>query len=176
MRKLLIILSILLIPTLALAQNHVRVQKDNTPTQVTTTSPVEKNLVIPERRPLYFFSDHGLTYGARLLSEEKYASALQSFQRVLDVNPRNIDALTGIGAVYLGMDQTKPAGDYIRKALARDNKHIGANYLYGRYYIAIDRIDLALDQLTVLNMLCGTKYKCSEALALEGDLHTAQKK
>ena len=160
----------------AQAQNYVRVEKNDKAEQTTVPAPaIDKTLHIARKQPLYFFSDFGLTYGARLLAEGKYASALESFQRVLDVNPRNIDALAGKGAAYLGMGRMQQAGDHIRRALSRDNKHVGANYLYGRYYIMTDRIDLALDQLTVLNLLCGTRYKCVEALALEGDLNAARK-
>ncbi|MGM0422927.1 MAG: tetratricopeptide repeat protein [Pseudomonadota bacterium] len=129
----------------------------------------------PIKRQLYFFSDSGLTNGANLLKREKYTAALQVFQDILKRNPRNIDAVAGLGAAYLGMDQTKAAGDQIRKALARDNKHIGANYLLGRYYLDIDRPSQATEQLNVLYLLCG-KQNCPEEAALEAEIDAARRK
>lgn len=126
-------------------------------------------------RPLYFFSDYGLSAGARQLSAKKYADAITSFENVLDRNPRNIDALAGLGASYLGLKETKQAGDYIRKALARDNKHIGANYLYGRYYLLTGEVSQAVDQMTLLDMLCGRKYNCPEAASLSAEINEYKK-
>ena len=163
------------LPACGQAQNHVKITPDNKPAATTETAipdaDIEKTLQIASKRPLYFFSDYGLSLGARLLAEEKYGSAVETFRRVLEVNPRNIDAEAGMGAAQLGMKNIKAASDHIRRALSRDNKHLGAQYLYGRYYLAIDRTDLALEQLNVLNMLCGIKHKCIEALALEGDIN-----
>lgn len=162
----------------AMAQQHVVV----TPAGKTdiVTEEMKKTLVAPKDnsdiyRPYYFFSDYGLTVGARLLTAKKYAAAISTFENVLDRNPRNIDALAGIGAAYLGLGQTKPAGDHIRKALARDNKHIGANHLYGRYYLQTGEVQQAVDQLTLLDMLCGQKYSCPEAASLEGEINAYKK-
>ena len=167
---------------MALAQNHVVVTPKtaaDTPkiehTLPATTKPALK-IERPIERPFYFFSDYGLSVGARLLSAKKYAAAISTFENVLDRNPRNIDALAGLGAAYLGLEQTKPAGDHIRKALARDNKHIGANYLYGRYYLMTDQVEQAIDQMTLLDMLCGQKYSCPEAASLEGEINAYKKK
>ncbi len=152
-------------------QHKAEATPEKAPTQRPVNVPKTSDLV----RPLYFFSDYGLTTGARLLANGKYAAAISDFENVLERNPRNIDALAGIGAAYLGLNQTKPAGDHIRKALARDNKHIGANYLYGRYYLQTGEIEQAIDQMLILDMLCGQKYKCPEAASLEAEINAHKK-
>lgn len=138
-----------------------------------TTRPSPPTAEAPTKRQLYFMSDHGLTNGAYLLEHEKYAAALQVFEDVLERNSRNIDAVAGLGAAYLGLGQTKPAGDEIRKALARDNRHIGANYLLGRYYLAIDRPEQATEQLRVLALLCG-RSGCPEDYALQAEIDASR--
>lgn len=178
MKSSFIAISLVLLTLPALAQNHVVVTPDNSKTvtrQTVKPTPALKKSDQDIERPFYFFSDYGLSSGARLLSLKKYAAAISTFENVLQRNPRNIDALAGIGAAYLGLKETKPAGDYIRKALARDNKHIGANYLYGLYYLQNGEVQQAVDQMTLLDMLCGQKYSCPEAVSLEGEINAYKK-
>ena len=173
------------------AQNHIDViqprttapdthaPKSETPSGQASATTAENTKPPPAdetiKRQLYFFSDSALTNGAHLLKREKYTAALKVFQDILRRNSRNIDAVAGLGAAYLGMGQTKPAGDHIRKALARDNKHIGANYLLGRYYLAIDRPAQATEQLNVLYLLCG-RQSCPAEAALEAEIDAAHNK
>lgn len=152
----------------AQAQNHVKVSKDKIPED-------KEELQRPEQNPdLYFFSDSGLNVGQTLLKREKYTEAISVFENVLKRNPRNIDALAGIGAGYLGLGQTKQAGDILRKAISRDNKHTGANYLLGLYYLETGKISNAVDQAQVLYMLCG-RYSCPEETSLSAAINRAKK-
>ena len=156
-------------PETAYAQNHIKISKDKIPEeqQAKTT---ENTSAPPD---FYFLSDSGLNVGEALLKREKYTEAIAVFENVLKRNPRNVDAHAGIGAAYLGLGQTKRAGEALQTALSRDAKHAGGNYLMGLFYVETDQISKAVDQAQVLYMLCG-RYACPEEEALSTAINRAK--
>lgn len=164
---------------MAFAQNHIKVSKPADKTITPTKKTVQKKkttqstLTQDQARLLYFLSDYGLLSGQSLLKKGKYADAANIFQTILKRNPRSIDALAGLGAAYLGLNDTKQAAAHLRKALARDNKHIGANYLMGLYYLETDKTDKAVEQAHVLHLLCA-RHGCPESASLNNAINTAK--
>lgn len=118
-------------------------------------------------------SDSTLDYAADLLSRKKYAQAISVLEDVLKRNPANADAYAYLGFANLQLGDLDAAESKLRLALKIDSRHLGANQHLGEVFAKRGKTARALDQLTVLKMLCRTS--CPEKEALEAAINAAGK-
>lgn len=78
--------------------------------------------VLPDLEPLH------ATLGAALAAQQKNTEALTVLQKALRLNPRSLDALNNIGAVYVQMAQGAKAADAYRQMIDIQPYHAGAHY------------------------------------------------
>ncbi|MCX4357543.1 MAG: leucine-rich repeat domain-containing protein, partial [Oscillospiraceae bacterium] len=69
----------------------------------------------------------------RYLSEQNYEQAVIEFQRILEIEPMNVDAYLGLADAYLGLGDTEKAIEILREGLEKTSD---------------DRIKSMLDELT----------------------------
>lgn len=134
---------------------------DAAPTQTT------KVYALPAR------SDSMLDFAAELMGKGKYAQSISVLEDVLKRNPANPDALAYLGFANMQLGDLDVAEAKLRLALKIDGRHLGANQHLGEVYAKRGKTARALDQLTVLKMLCRTS--CPEKEALEAAINTASK-
>lgn len=118
-------------------------------------------------------SDSMLDFAADLIARKKYAQAISVLEDVLKRNPANADAYTYMGFANLQLGDLSAAESKLRLALKIDSRHLGANQHLGEVFAKRGKVSRALDQLTVLKMLCRTS--CPEKEALESAINRAGK-
>ena len=50
-----------------------------------------------------------LSFGQKYLDDHDYENAVMTFDKIIEVDPRNIDAYIGLADAYLGMDEEEMA-------------------------------------------------------------------
>ncbi len=154
------------ISDLSKTYNHVKVSKD----KVKESDEQNEAEAIP-RPPLRFMlTDSGVAQGRAFLIESKYAHAEAVFKSVLDRAPRNTDAMAGLSAALMGLDQVEASKEWSEKTVTTDPRHIGGHYLLGLYYVSTDDIARALDRARTIKALCGNDG-CPEYAALNGAIN-----
>jgi len=89
--------------------------------------------------------------GAAYLQEKRFDRAAVHFIAVLEMNPKDVATLNNLGLAYLGMNQSGPAEDCFRKAIAADPQsapphfHLGLlKYRQGLFKEAVEQMDQAV--------------------------------
>lgn len=80
----------------------------------------------------------------KLYKEKKYAESLAAFQRIVDRDPKNAEAINGIGLCYHAQGKADLAIEAFKKAIERDP---GISYFYynlARSYGSKQQFDLAM--------------------------------
>lgn len=92
-----------------------------------------------------------LNKGIELLEKERYKEAITYFDKVLKIDPKNIDALNGNGVAFLSLGQPNTATSYFDKALKIDQKNTDALngkgivlYSLGKHKASLTYFDKAL--------------------------------
>ena len=118
-----------------------------------------------------------VTLGRIHTDSGQYDLAAQEFQHALDLNPREADALNGIGVSYQRASRTKDAEAAFKKAIAlRDDDWVTYNALglfyntQGQYAQAIEQYERAAqlvpDNATVYSNMAASYLNMSDAKAI----------
>ena len=84
----------------------------------------------------------------KLIDSKEFDKAAKAVQSVLDVFPRNIDALISMVNIYLQKGDVSNTEVYINKALAIDAKNKQLYYILGTSYIELKQNDKAAEALS----------------------------
>ena len=106
----------------------------------------------------------------QLIDDEDYRGAISELEKALVEAPEDADLLNLLAYSYRKSMRFDVALDYYRKALQIDPKHRGANEYLGELYLQMDRLDLALKRLEVLDKDCF--FGCEEFDELEEAIET----
>lgn len=63
--------------------------------------------------------EHNLNLGYKYLNEGKYEQAIIAFNKVLEIDEKNTNAVIGISDAYIGLDKFEEAVDFIKQHLAK---------------------------------------------------------
>lgn len=66
----------------------------------------------------HFYLSKKLEAGNRYLENMEYKEALDTFQRVIDITSKSVDAYMGLAESYIGLDDLEEAQDILRKGFA----------------------------------------------------------
>ncbi len=73
--------------------------------------------------------------------------AVRAYQRVLELNPDDLDVRTDMATAYLNTGSPMLGVTEIKKVLEEDPNHLNANFNYGLMLARINRMEEAIDQL-----------------------------
>ena len=119
-------------------------------------------------------SDVDFASGKSALKAGNYKLAIRNFQRVIETNPNNADALNYLGYSYRKMGNFKVSLPYYKKALAINPGHRGAREYLGELYLQTGNLKAAKAQLEKLDSLC--TFGCEEFDDLKNAIATFEKK
>jgi tetratricopeptide (TPR) repeat protein len=100
-----------------------------------------------------------------LIDDEDYQGAIGKLEKALLESPDDADLLNLLAYSHRKSMHFVEALDYYQKALQIDPEHRGANEYLGELYLQMDRLDLALERLKVLDDDCF--FGCKEFDELE---------
>jgi len=114
--------------------------------------------------------DDALTdYAFALATEKRYDEALEILDQVQ--NPDTAKALNYRGYVTRKLGRTEEGIGYYLKSVAMDPGYVQVREYLGEAYVSQGKLDLAREQLNVIQTLCGTV--CEEYLDLAEAITTA---
>lgn len=114
--------------------------------------------------------DAGLSKAEYLLARGKYAAAIGETNSIINRHPKSADAYTYRGYAYMQLGDTENATKNFSRALAINPTHLGAHKYRADLYLADGQLSLALEQLQVIRMTCGSD-QCEEQDDLERSLN-----
>jgi tetratricopeptide (TPR) repeat protein len=106
----------------------------------------------------------------QLIEDEDYPGAIAALEKALVEEPDDADFLNLLAYSHRKSMHFETALDYYQKALTIDPEHRGANEYLGELYLQMDRLDLALERLEVLDKDCF--FGCEEFDELEEAIET----
>ena len=101
----------------------------------------------------------------QLIEDEDYQAAIMKLEEALLESPDDADLLNLLAYSHRKSMHFELALDYYQKALQVEPRHRGANEYLGELYLQMDRLDLALERLEVLDKACF--FGCEEFDELE---------
>lgn len=101
----------------------------------------------------------------QLIDDEDYSAAIAELEKALAKEPDDADLLNLLAYSHRKSMRFAIALDFYQKALQIDPDHRGANEYLGELYLQMDRLDLALERLKVLDDDCF--FGCREFDELE---------
>jgi len=105
--------------------------------------------------------------GALIKTERgEYSQADSLFQRYTAMEPDNLDARRALATVRMRMGQPSNAIDILRRLLAETPDDTGTRQRLASAYLALDRLDEAREQFTVLSRTGNSNERRSAATAL----------
>src|SRR5262245_7325933 len=114
--------------------------------------------------------DDALTdYAFALATEKRYDEALVILDQVQ--NPNTPKALNYRGYITRKLGRTEEGIGYYLKSVALDPRYVQVREYLGEAYVTQGKLDLAKEQLNVIQTLCGTV--CEEYLDLSAAIRTA---
>lgn len=114
--------------------------------------------------------DAGLSKAEYLLARGKYAAAIGETNSIINRHPKSADAYTYRGYAYMQLGDAENALKNFNRALAISPAHLGANKYRADMYLADGQLSLALEQLQVIRMTCGSD-QCEEQDDLERSIN-----
>ena len=108
-----------------------------------------------------------------LIEAENYAGAITELEKALAEEPKDADVLNLLAYSHRKSMHFDIALDYYLQALEIEPKHRGANEYLGELYLQMDRLDLALERLEVLDKDCF--FGCREYDELEEAIEAYRK-
>lgn len=115
----------------------------------------------------------GYTQAEQAVKAREYKRAIGMLQKVVSMEPRNVDALNYLGYSHRQLGQYKQSLVYYRRALAIEPGHRGANEYLGQLYLRTGNMTGARAQLAKLEKLCPSG--CEERDSLRAALAKAGK-
>ena len=101
----------------------------------------------------------------KLIKLEKFAEAHKMLKSLKKVNTDEADRLNLLGFTARKSGDLDAAGDYYQQALALNPRHTGALEYQGELFVALDKLQLANENLNKLKTLCPDS--CDELEKLE---------
>lgn len=95
-----------------------------------------------------------------LIEDENYPEAIIKLEKAIAESPDDADLLTLLAFSHRKSGHLDVAQGYYDRALKIDPEHRGANEYLGELYLQMDRLDLALERLEVLDEDCF--FGCNE--------------
>lgn len=121
-----------------------------------------------------YSSDVDLDPILELIEKEDYAGAIDALYLELDLDPDNPDILSLLGFSYRKTGKFEDALTYYQWALRSEPEHKGANEYLGELYLETNQFDKAVQQLEILDDLCG--LRCKEYTKLKEAIDSFQEK
>ena len=118
----------------------------------------------------YARGDSRLAPFQQLIDDENYQGAIEALEKALAESSDDADLLNLLAYSHRKSMRFVIALDYYQKALQIDPEHRGANEYLGELYLQMDRLDLALERLKVLDKDCF--FGCDEFDELEEAIET----
>jgi TolB-like protein/Flp pilus assembly protein TadD/DNA-binding winged helix-turn-helix (wHTH) protein len=116
---------------------------------------------------------------ALYVSGGKFRPAADSYSRVIARNPRDADALLGLGQAYVGLGRAREAEASLRKATEIEPAYWSTHMALGRFLFQRGRADEALAAFSRVTELVPASAvawsNVGAALQLKGDLASAEK-
>jgi TolB-like protein/Flp pilus assembly protein TadD/DNA-binding winged helix-turn-helix (wHTH) protein len=113
------------------------------------------------------------------VSDGKFRPAADSYSRVIARNPRDADALLGLGQAYEGLGRAREAEASLRKATEIEPAYWSTHMALGRFLFQRGRADEALAAFSRVTELVPASAvawsNVGAALQLKGDLASAEK-
>ena len=103
--------------------------------------------------------DHQLNLGNKYLQEGKYQEAILAFQKVIQIEPKNIPARLGLGHVYVATSDFAKAETVLKEVIVIDQKNILARVDLFNVYLKegnLDKADIILKEITTLDPIKDT--------------------
>ena len=94
-----------------------------------------------------------------LIEKEEYETAINQLFDELDADPDNPDILSLLGFSHRKIQNYEDAMTFYEWALKVEPEHKGANEYLGELYLETNQFDKAMQQLEILDGLCGSKCK-----------------
>lgn len=106
-----------------------------------------------------YSSDVDLDPILELIEKEDYETAINQLFDELDADPDNPDILSLLGFSHRKIHNYEDAMTFYEWALKVEPEHKGANEYLGELYLETNQFDKALQQLEILDGLCGNRCK-----------------
>ena len=119
-------------------------------------------------------SGSSLSDAEREVKAKQYRSAIIKLERIVQKNPKSVDAYNYLGYSYRQLGEYDRAIRYYQTALNLDPNHRGANEYVGQLYLKLGDIGNARRQLAKLRKICGPG--CEEYDNLKSSIAAATKK
>lgn len=118
---------------------------------------------------------NGMGYDSRNV----FDSSIACYNKVLELDPENLEAMWRIGADYYRMDSLVRAADYCKRVVEKDIKHKDAYYILGSVYFAQQRYKSAEECLRKATEFGGPGFvnawcRLGETYLLAGDTAQAE--
>ena len=81
----------------------------------------------------------------KYFNEKKYKEALVPYEKALEINPNNKEALLKIGNIYKNNKDLTKSSEYYQKAIAIDDKYTDAWFNLGLIYANTNKLNNAVD-------------------------------
>ena len=106
-----------------------------------------------------YSSDVDLDPILELIEKEEYETAINHLFDELDADPDNPDILSLLGFSHRKIRNFEDAMTFYEWALKVEPEHKGANEYLGELYLETNQFDKAVQQLEILDGLCGNRCK-----------------
>ena len=106
-----------------------------------------------------YSSDVDLDPILELIEKEEYETAINQLFDELDADPDNPDILSLLGFSHRKIHNYEDAMTFYEWALKVEPEHKGANEYLGELYLETNQFDKAVQQLEILDGLCGNRCK-----------------
>ncbi|KGK91392.1 hypothetical protein DP73_03755 [Desulfosporosinus sp. HMP52] len=88
-------------------------------------------------------AERQLNLGNKYLQEGKYQEAILAFQKVIEIEPKNIPARLGLGKVYVARNELEKAEAVLKEVVSIDDKNIPAREDLFNVYLKEGNLDMA---------------------------------
>ncbi len=112
--------------------------------------------------------------GKKLIEQENWASAIDSFAKVVAKNGKDADAFNFLGYAHRQLGNMDKAMGYYGNALALNANHKGANEYIGEAYLMMGNLVKAEEHLSKLDDIC--TFGCAEYTMLKRAVSDYKKK
>ena len=117
-------------------------------------------------------ADRQLNLGNKYLQEGKYQEAILAFQKVIEIEPKNIPARLGLGKVYVATKEFAKAEVVLKEVIGIDQKNIPARVDLFKVYLKEGKLDAANAILQEINQINPNE----DVNQLKADLESAKAK
>jgi tetratricopeptide (TPR) repeat protein len=106
--------------------------------------PAPKAAYTRDHEIIQIFSEVHNNLGVALQFQGKTDEAAEHYQRTIDLNPENIDALNNMGVLMQGLGRWRDAADYFRRTISLDSNHPDAHANLGAALMSMGDFEEAI--------------------------------